>query len=63
MQQNQQSKPGWAVGLETAKFETICALYRAAHNLEPDETIDTMDADELKHFKEVYQIQKSANFK
>ena len=63
MQSQQQSKPGWAAGLETAKFETICALYRAAHNLEADETIDTMDAEELKHFKEVYQIQKSANFK
>ena len=61
--QSQSSKPGWASGLDTAKFETICALYRAAHNLEPYETIDTMDTDELKHFKEVYQIQQSANFK
>ena len=57
------NKPSWAAGLDTANFETICALYCAAHNLKPDDTIDSMEADELKHYKEVYQIQKSANFK
>jgi len=59
----QSTKPSWASGLDTAKFKTICALYQAAHNLEPDKTIDKMDDNKLKHFKEVYQIQKSANFK
>ena len=52
LMQSQNNKPSWASRLDTAKFETICALYRAAHNLEPDETIDTMDSEELKDFKE-----------
>ena len=31
------SKPSWASKMEDAKYETICVLYRAAHDMDPKE--------------------------
>ena len=61
--QSQQSKPSWASDMEDAKYETICALYRAAHDMEPNERVEDMNASDVNHYAHIYQVSCSANFK
>ena len=61
--QSQQSKPSWASNMDDAKYETICALYRAAHNMEHDERVEEMSASDINHYAHIYQVSRSANFK
>ena len=61
--QSQQSKPGWASTMEDAKYETICALYRAAHDMDPEERVEDMNSSDLNHYSHIYQVSRSANFK
>ena len=61
--QSQQTKPGWASNMEDAKYETICALYRAAHDMEPDKHVEDMTASDVNHYAHIYQVSRLANFK
>ena len=61
--QSQQSKPSWASNMEDAKYETICALYRAAHDMDANERVEDMNASDVNHYAHIYQVSRSANFK
>lgn len=51
-----QSKPNWASNMDNAKCKTICAVYWAAHDMEPDERVKDMTASDVNHYVHVYQV-------
>ena len=57
------SKPNWASKMEDAKYKTICALYWAAHDMDPKERVEDMSASDVNHYAHIYQVSCSANFK
>ena len=57
------NKPSWASNMENAKYKTICALYRAAYDMEADERVEEMSASDVNHYAHIYQVSCSANFK
>lgn len=63
LMQSHQTKPGWASNMEDAKYKTICAIYRVAHDMEPDERVEDMSTSDVNHYAHIYQVSRSANFK
>ena len=57
------NKPNWASKMKDAKYETIFALYRPAHDMDPKERVEDMSVSDVNHYTHIYQVSHSANFK